>query len=184
MVKDSGEHSDEPNAVRALLDLFVDMCLLRAKPQDLPASTSLLWLVLIVNIAAIFLAALAWLSAGAALLLALLSPFATALMLVALLVWRGGLNRFYQGLAAIFGTGAILQLVDWPLALWAARVGTESPDIVVPAMLDLILFIWSLVVLGHILRHTLNLRFVQGLAIATAFRVMLVYLQYLVTRTG
>jgi hypothetical protein len=163
--------------VSRLLQLFIDICLLRAKPQDLPASSFLFWLTLAATLA----------TAVPLLIISFENPapaLAAATMDVALILifLRGGLyflkleSRFLQTASAIFGSGAILNLVAVPIHL---MVGVESGSdvlLLLGNLLNLLLLIWSLVVLGHILRHSLDIHLGGGIAIAVVYFVLILLL--------
>ncbi len=141
----------------ALLTLFFNLCLLRAKPQDLPAS----WLLLGAALGAYFLTgwmiALTEQSVGYSLLAALADSAVLALLTHTVLLLRKRPGRLPQTLAALAGTGAVIQLIAWPLL--------ASPVLLIP------LLIWSLTINAHILRHTLEIAL--GLAILTSLGFLL-----------
>lgn len=160
----------------ALARPFVEMCLLRLGPQDLPASPFLLG----VSVAA-------YVGLGV-LVTALHYPFLTAvaisvtgtlifgLLAYALLSVRGVAGRFFQTGAALAGTGAVLEAVALPLvALLEAgepaadagsRAGSGAGAILVIPWLAFL--VWSWVVGGHILRHALSVRLPAGIGLSIA----------------
>ena len=160
----------------AIAKPFVEICLLRLAPQDLPPSPLLL------GIAVTGHAGLGLLVASLyypLLTAAAVSVTGTALLGVlayALLSARGHLERFSQTYAAFAGTGAVLEAIALPLA--AMLEGGEpsgsgsGPPSTVGALLTipwLALLVWSWVVSGHILRHALAVRLTVGIGISMAF---------------
>lgn len=163
--------------MQALIRYYIDLCLLRRAPQDLPASTAL------------FLAALAAdLGVGLAVGLAAGLPFGTslaqdvldaALMLGALyagLYFTRRPERFLQAASALFGANALISLVALvPLSL--KPTGSQETDAAtLGAVLLLALMVWGIVVTGHILRHTFAISLGQGAAIAVALQVVTIAL--------
>ena len=153
-----------------LLNLFVDICLLRAGPQALPASFSLL-----------LMAALAGLVSGALViassfggLTAALGAQALDLLLIALLlrgalIVRGLPARFVQAASALYGCGVVINLATMPVQL---MIGREAEDTLVGELgllFYLLLLIWALVVVAHILRHALEIRFSGGLLLSLGY---------------
>ena len=156
----------------ALARPFVEMCLLRRAPQDLPASPVLL---------GVALAAHAGLGT---LITALYYPFLTAvgvsvtgtlllgLLAFGLLSVRGLVERFFQTYAAFAGTGAVLEVIALPLV---ALLETNEPEGAASAagviftIPWLALLVWSWVVSGHILRHALSVHITAGIGISMAF---------------
>ena len=158
--------------MNAWLDRLVQIALLRAGPQDLPAGPAPL-------IAALLMW---WLLVAPMLLLApeplpftdALLTFAVQLALIhfVLLVNRRP-RRFAQAAQAMFGTGALIGLLNLPLWL------SPGPPIPAPfVFMALIGLCWSLAVDGHVWRHALELPYAGGLGVAVlVFLLQLVILQ-------
>jgi len=158
----------EPAAllVLKLLNFFLDLCLLRRAPQDLPASQSLLIVVLIVNgLAGIVLGIQTWEGAGMALAATALDiSVLLGLLWVALQV-RGVTPRFTQSATALLGAGILFTLLAMPL-----QPLLDTPEeIEAGALLYLLLLIWVQLVYGHVLRHALNLNLLSGVALSLVY---------------
>ena len=140
----------------ALLDLFLDICLLRKGPQDVPASPILLkW-----TLAAYGLASLLVQVVSVSPLTALFQAFLDLGLLVGLtyivLQMVGFPARFTQTLTALAGTGALFGFAILPVTIWMNQdLGGGTPA-GVPALLFLGWLIWSLAVVAHVLRHALS----------------------------
>lgn len=157
--------------MKALIRYFFRLCLLRAAPQDLPASPVLLWLALGAN-----LVAGVWLVAGARedLGLALLEGLVDSLLMLSLL-WLalrlqklGG--RFLQSATALLGSSALLAMVALvPLALTAPQGETVTPVSELAALVLLGVIGWNLLVFAHILRHSFNVSLGLGFGLAVAY---------------
>ena len=142
--------------MRALFDLFFDICLFRKGPQDVPAGMALLKLCL-----------LGYALAGLAMLL-LSTPFPVAILQILLdLVLMAGLlhlallarrhpRRFEQTLSALTGTGTLMGLLMLPLVTWIVWQSSAG-DVQLPWLLLLGLTAWSIAIMAHILRHALDL---------------------------
>ena len=156
---------------------FVEICLLRLGPQDLPASPFLLGI-----------AVAAYLGLGV-LVTALHYPFLTAvaisvtgalifgLLAFVLLSVRGVSERFFQTCAAFAGTGAVLEAAALPLVALLEPVEPEGAEAgavagsaagLILTLPWLALLIWSWVVGGHILRHALSVRLTAGIGLSIA----------------
>lgn len=140
-----------------LLNLFVDICCFKAKPQDIPSSrflaliTILFYTVLSLSISLIELP--------------LAQSFFSALVDTTLLValglvslWiTGKPERRAQTVAALTGTGALLQIIAWPILFWLSNTSDpQSSMLMIPRWSLLVLVIWNIVIIGHILRHALS----------------------------
>jgi hypothetical protein len=154
-----------------VLQRFIEVCLLRAGPQDLPASRFLVAVALGLYGAVGLVLGLRALSPGEAMLVVTLDVGLLAGLLFVLLWIRQLLNRYLQALTALLGTGAVLEVVAAPLLFWQQ---TWSADAMTPAMVaGSLLFwawlLWSLVVIGHILRHTLSTVFPVGIMLGLLY---------------
>lgn len=78
--------------------------------------------------------------------------------------------RFLQSATALFGTGLILSLVALlPIGLLPTDPASQAAPLT--ALLLLVVFVWSVLVAGHIVRHTLDLTLEQGVAIAILYEL-------------
>jgi hypothetical protein len=159
--------------LNALLNYFVDLCLLRRRPQDLPASSVVLGLVFVLNVVA---GTLLVVGANMGLLLSLTESLVEAAMMLAVLRavlgWRGMGARFTQTGAAILGSNALLTLVALPLLNLVASGADGSGGMAqLGGVLLVGLMVWNVVVMGHVLRHALNLALGQGVALAASYVV-------------
>ncbi|MEW7974346.1 MAG: hypothetical protein AB2540_06110 [Candidatus Thiodiazotropha endolucinida] len=152
----------------ALLKSAVDLCLLRSAPQDLPASNHLLWLLILLNL---LVGTAMVLDGRLGLIRAVLENlFGLALMLgvlTAALSMRGRLPRFNQTASATLLSGLLLSLLALPLVAWRHRSESSESE-----LLLLVLFVWSIVVLGHILRHAFEISLNLGIGFALLYTLM------------
>jgi hypothetical protein len=153
-----------------ILKAFWEICILKAAPQDLPASTFLL----AVTVAAYFaagavVAALQWPLSQAVLAAFLDTVFLTVLCRV--LLWARMLSgRFVQTLTAMAGSGAVMTLIALPLVFWQTIVGvTDANAPTLPSWLLMIWMVWNMVVVGHILRHALSTVLPLGIGLAAVY---------------
>jgi len=154
--------------MNALLKYFVDLCLMRAAPQDLPASGTLLKVTIAANLLVSLLLSLSMQLETAPTLLQGALEIALLLALLWLVLNLTGHNeRFIQAASAAMGSSALLGIAALPLVSLA---GSSNEDLALLAGLSMLaLVIWSIVVLGHILRHALDIRHSQGVLAALAY---------------
>lgn len=158
--------------MKALVYYFIELCLLRKGPQDLPASMTLLQVLSLIYLGVgVLVGAATGQGLGVALLQTLVDlAFLLGLLYVGLRL-RGRLPRLVQAASALVGSGALLSLlVLVPLGM--ASGGEDAEMTGFAALLFLALLAWSIVVTGHILRHTLDLPLVQGALIAVAYNLL------------
>ncbi len=142
---------------------FLDICLLRANPQNLPTSNRLLAAALAAHLLANVLTGLDSASPENALLAGAMDT----LLLVALthtgLMLRGLRERTRQTLTALAGCGALLAVLAWAVVT-AAEVFTAHAWV---AWLPFLF--WFLAVYGHILRNAANVSLGLGLALSAGY---------------
>jgi hypothetical protein len=155
--------------------LFIDLCRLRAAPQDLPCSHFLMLLTIICYL----LAGLAISLLDQRFGLALLSASVDTAMLVGftyLGLWMLDRRaRAVQATTALCGTGTLFALIGWPLMAQLQELGDTSAGSL--SLLLLALVVWNIAVIGNILRHALELPLWIGTGVAllyvyTSLRVM------------
>jgi hypothetical protein len=160
----------------ALVHFFIDLCLLRRNPQDLPASPALFGIVLAIALAAGLLLAVtagaAWIGGIAQTLLDLL------LMLGVLHLALKALNkqsRYLQTATALVGADAVIGLVALLPVSLARPIATGAEpggEVLLAGLFFLALVAWSVLVVGHILRHAFDLTLAQGVVIAIALDIL------------
>ena len=155
--------------MRALFELFLDICLLRKGPQDVPASPVLLRLTLLSYGISDVLIPLLDVALPTALALTVLDISLLTGLTYGLLALRDSRPRFRQTLTALLGTGTLLQLLALPLLFLLQQ---EAVDASAPAWLVLLwlgLFIWSVVIMAHILRQALSTPLGVGVLYSLAY---------------
>ena len=141
--------------MNALFNLFLDICLFRKGPQDVPSSAALLKMCLLGYGLSGVLVLLISTPAPLALLQILLDMvLLSGLLYLALIAYRHP-KRFEQTLSALTGTGTLMGLLALPLIVWLAHQD-PSDDTQLPSLLTLLLMVWSIAIITHILRHALN----------------------------
>lgn len=136
----------------AIFNLFLDICLLRKGPQDVPASMALVKMCLLVYGLSGLLVLLTTAPAQVALLQILLDMGLLGGLLYLGLTLIRRRKRFGQTLSALTGTGSLMGLLTLPLAIWIDHQQSGG-DIALPSALMFALMVWSVAVIAHILRH-------------------------------
>ncbi len=153
----------------ALFRLYLDICLLRRGPQDVPAAPVLLWLTAVAYFMVGVMVSRALYDVRTAVFLSALDMALSAGLLATILWSRGVFARWPQTFTALCGSQMLLNLGLWPVFMWYVRV-QSTPDALLPSLLSLAVWIWSVVVIGHVLRHALNMPLWLGNAIAFGFQ--------------
>lgn len=151
----------------AILNSFWKICLLRLAPQDLPTSSLLLALSLLMYVLSSIVVGLVNMSPLSALLSGVVDVLIVA-GLTFLLLWVRDLGvRYMQTLTALAGSGTILAVFAAPVLWWQV----QQPDVLpmVSTMLMMALLTWNLVVVGHVLRHAISTKLYLGILIALVY---------------
>lgn len=151
-----------------LLNLFVDICLLRRGPQHLPASPTLTALLLLAYGSLVAVAERLFGEARFALAWALASMFFVAAATYGLLAFRGLTARFQQTLAALAGCGMLYLVVYLPVVAALDAPNGQDPGAIegLLVLAWVLLFFWGFAIEGSIYRHALNLSLPGGVLLA------------------
>ena len=158
-----------------LLSVFLQLLLLRQRPDILPASLFLFGILLLVNL---FIGIGSFLM-NFDLLQSILRTVADIISNLAfvylLLLAVNKLNRNLQTMIAMLGTSAILNILSLlPLMVLSA---VKAPLGLAESMLY-ILFFWHIIVMGHIFRHALSVSFPMGLGVALLYISLAIFIFY------
>ncbi len=151
----------------ALLNIFIDLCRLKARPQDLPCSQFLMMLTIAIYLIVGLGVSLTEQSPGLALFSSIVD---TGLMLGLAYfgLWiKNAKARFIQTATALCGTGVILGLISWLLSGLLQQANDASSSGL--GLLLIALFIWIVTVIGNILRHALEIPLWLGTGIALLY---------------
>lgn len=164
--------------MNALLRKLIDICLLRAGPQDLPWSLPLTRALVVASLA-LDLLYVTLLGSERAVFGRLLLSLALLLGVPWLLLGlRGRRERYVQTLAALCGTGMVFTVVFLPLALLMSGMPPPSmetppePGQLLLGWLTLAMLAWKLSINAHIYRHALDLRLGLAMLVAVGLFVL------------
>ena len=153
------------------LRLLVDLCLFQAKPQDFPYSPGWMLLTATVLCAAIYVSNPAQDETSAVVgLIAIVHVVTYGFALWVALRMRSKPERFVQTVTTIFGSAALLQLVDWPFVNWLVKV-QNTPSAQFPLLVIFGLGIWTFAVAVNINRHALEVTIGQSILITLGMQV-------------
>jgi hypothetical protein len=156
-----------------LILVWFDICLLRAGPQDLPASRELLGLSMASYMLASFLLSLPGYPLVAAGQLALMDASLVVVFAATTLYLTGKMARLTQTLTALSGTGTLLGLIALPvIQLLASGQQEAGQPSLLAGVLWLLLFGWNLLVVAHIMRHALSVNFPVATGIAILYTLV------------
>lgn len=157
------------NEIHSLVRPFLEICILRKGPQDLPASGLLLGIAVCAHVLMSILLSVVTLNAWQAVLAGLTDTLLVLILTGTLLYAHRQKTRIVQTLTAMTGTGAIITLVAIPVFSWLYSLQSSGSGSPLAGLLVLALIAWSLGISGHILRHALSIPYFLGIFIAFVF---------------
>lgn len=157
-----------------LVKAFLDIALFRRGPQDLPPSSLLLLLALAFHLFGSTALSVTEYSPWQALLAGIVDTVVLVLLAGTLLISYGKKERLTQTLTALAGTGGLISLAAIPLVSLLAYLKTQDLATDVPILFLLLLIIWSIAIVGNILRHALSVGPGLGTGLSLVFYIMAV----------
>ncbi len=151
----------------SVIRTLVDICLLRGKPQDLPASRSLVWQTALFSLISDYFID----NLHPAILMRLLFAAAQAGLLGAV-VWgalkvRGFPERWMQTISPLYAAGAVINLLAWPVFTYV--ISPDAPGSGNWAMVVGIgMTVWFLAVMTNVMHHALELSVGRSAAVSIA----------------
>jgi hypothetical protein len=158
--------------MKAIVRTCWDICLLRQGPQIFPRSWYLFTAMFAIYILMDAILFLAQGIRGYQIVYQTCFDCALLLMFFAMVLWLWQKpERFNQTAIALFGSSALIMVVAVPVS-YAANL----PDsIYVQTVAQVLLYgilAWSILVIGHVMRHALDTRLFTGIFIAGAYIVL------------
>jgi len=156
-------------AVNALFTAFLKICLLKNGPQDLPLSRELLAVCLLLYTIINILLALTTTTPPKAIASGVLETVLISIITIIILRLNRHPERWVQTLTALTGTGCILGILALPL--FAGSLLFDAGELLQAflVILYLTLIIWSLAIMGHILRYALDTTMGVGVLFAIIY---------------
>ncbi|MCP3660960.1 MAG: hypothetical protein GY696_00450 [Gammaproteobacteria bacterium] len=163
--------------MQKLINMYVDICLLRAKPQDLPGSMFLVWLTAALGMVSGAVVVVTTMGGvGPALLVSFIDLLLIAVLLRLGLQFTHKIARFEQTLAALFGSAVLINLLTMPIQRMIKQDPSTSIVGDVGLLFYLALVIWALVIMAHIIRHAFDIRFSAGVMISIGYFLLISFL--------
>ena len=157
-------HSTTP--LLAFVRPFVEISLLRLRPQDLPASSRLLAVVALSYTACTAIAHAALLSPIDAVIGGVVDALLLCGLTLSLLALSRRWSRAVQTLTALVGAGTVTTMVAIPFLGWRVNVMRAGEAAGIELAFIAIIVIWNLAVIAHVLRHALSTSFLGATVIA------------------
>jgi len=159
--------------MQALVKAFWQIVLFRRGPDYLPDSQSLLLAAAVLYVVIDVLVILALYPRHALPPLLLVDVGFLVVWCATLLTLFGLKTRIRQTLTALFGCGALLQLLAFPFSAWPSFGIPVDIPLVFRALVALVILLWSVAVYGHILSRALSRPLGTGIAFAIVYFIVI-----------
>lgn len=150
-----------------IFKFYLDICLLRANAEDIPASRFLMILTISLYFALSLAITLVDNTFGKAISTVLIGLIMMIGFAQAGLWVRSFMNRSVQTVTALAGTGIVFNTMSLPLIMLASSYPAEQ--LMFPRYLLLLLLFWNIAVIGHILKSALSVPFWAGIGISVLY---------------
>lgn len=143
--------------------------MLKAGPQHLPYSLSLLASLSLFYVVSGVLVLAASMSIGQAvvnLMLDVVVLFAFSYFCLSLLQYKA---RFVQTVTALTGIGTVYHLLAWPLFMQLNSMQTQEQDTTIIGWLMLLLISWQVLVFAHVFRHAMQMSMLRALILSFGY---------------
>lgn len=157
------------NALKIIIQAFLEICLLRKGPQDLPASSLFFGICTGAYALSSLLLATAYQDFNNAVIVALTDSGLTIVITYVLLFAVRRPQRWLQTITALLGTGTMFSLLATPVYYAIASPGVVQSGNPVLGILIWALIIWNVIVMAHILKHALAVSFPMGILVALTY---------------
>ena len=149
----------------ALLRQYFDIAFLMGRPQELPGGEQQMRIGVALALVTYVVAIAGGFGLSRAVLLAVLDIGITGVVLRAALQLTGHPGRFEQAFGGYCGAAAFVNAATIPIYLGRGGEGSGFAEFV--------LLVWNLSLLGHVIRHTFEVRLATSILVAFAYAVML-----------
>jgi len=167
--------------VDKILLRFIDICRLRAGPQDLPTSKFLMTITLLAYGLLVVLLTAGDQGPGVAVQVAVVATLTLAGLAYIVLWVRDFTERYVQLLTAMAGCGVLLELIRWPLVLMQQYGANDGGSffVVTAAILLWGLLVWEVAIIANIFKHGLD----TSMWMAAIISCFYVFLSFRIMRT-
>ncbi|HXQ31642.1 MAG TPA: hypothetical protein VN790_06725 [Steroidobacteraceae bacterium] len=158
--------------MQELFRVFWDIALFRRGPRDVPASWLLLAIVAAVYAATSSLQSVLLFGPRLAVERGLADLALTAALFWTALALRRRGHRFLQTLTAMLGTGTLLSVPMITMLIVRRELTDAGAVALLLSVASVPLLVWYLFVVGHIVRHALEVPLFTGMAVAMTYIVL------------
>jgi len=151
---------------------FIDLCLFKTGPSDLPTSQSLLKITLLIYLIISIVINQIDSDWNMSLFISLTDVLFLMLSTMLLLKFRGFQSRYVQTLTALAGSGSCIAVIGLPIIWWFYQIEPEQQATSYVMLLMIALMFWSLMVMAHIFRQSLDIKAGTAAMLTIAYTII------------
>jgi len=151
---------------------FINVCLFKAGPSDLPASQSLLRIMLLVYLILGIIVNRLDSDWNTSLFVSVVDVLVLMVVAGLLLKFRGFEARYTQTVTALAGTGSCIAIIGFPIIWWFYQIEAEQQATSYAMLLMVTLMFWSLMITAHIFRQSLEIKAGTAAMLTIAYTVV------------
>jgi hypothetical protein len=162
------------NDFKTLLRIFVDLCLIKTGPKEVPDSEVLLKLVFLIYFLAGTLLLSSSMEFSEAVIQSFIETLLVGLFIYILAIFFAVKNRFNQSITAIYGSGALITIFSVPFVFMIENLTKQGGSTGVVGMIVFLIVCWSFIVMANIIREMIQKSFSISLLLTFCY----LYLSY------
>lgn len=139
--------------MRVVFKTLLDISLLSGRPQDLPASNSLLALILVSALVVNYFVDAAHIAVTTRFQFALAEIVLLGFTTWVVLAIRQRPHRWRQTVIALYGSSTVVNIATWPIVAWLMQAQAASAVL----LLGLVVTAWFIAIMARILHFALDL---------------------------
>jgi len=151
---------------------FINVCLFKSGPSDLPASQSLLRIMLLVYLILGIIVNRLDSDWNTSLFVSVVDVLVLMVVAGLLLKFRGFEARYTQTVTALAGTGSCIAIIGFPIIWWFYQIEAEQQATSYAMLLMVTLMFWSLMITAHIFRQSLEIKAGTAAMLTIAYTVV------------
>ncbi|PHS73656.1 MAG: hypothetical protein COB22_00145 [Cycloclasticus sp.] len=159
---------------KTLLRLFINICLIKKGPRDIPESTTLLQTTFIAYLLSGMVLLSSANSIGEATVQALIETVLLGVFTYFLVVFFAFPHRFNQSVTAIYGSGALITSISIPFVFWLEALSKNGEQAGIAGLVVFLIVFWGFIVMANIIRETIQ----KQLSICLLLTFCYVYASY------
>ena len=153
-----------------LIEYYLNMVMLKARPQDCPASKGLQHFLVVIYFVLAVISALSIYNIWGSVVTSLLDL--TILYMFTLVLLSNKKERTHQTFNAFLGSGIIIGVVS-ALCSHLFQINPETETISDAGIIVfLLIFVWIVIVFGHIIRHAVDTSLSIGIALGLGYVII------------